>query len=191
MSIKIGEIRYNNLFHKGKEVVKIISFEKDCVWVKNSFGTRISSSLKELVPIPITDDGLETLGLTVKDGRAYFPDSDVEGVHLYKRDHKWHFTDRNGIFDLAFKDKTFIHQVQNIFFELTQKELLINNYIDIIPYFNYDIKEYQLVDEVVPYFNQDTLSKIESFNYWMSLGIKEKYLERVPDKYRVIKTEIE
>jgi hypothetical protein len=126
-----NELRIGNYVTKslrsgnGRKIDSLIGCE-DIVRIHNFY----NSSIYIYEPIPITEEWLMKFGATKYNGNRFYLDLETKGVlQLF-----WNIGDDYFICEFNscpnhicyFNDHKYVHQLQNLYFALTQKELEIN-----------------------------------------------------------------
>lgn len=119
--IQSNELRINNLvLCRGEvSVIKLIAEKYVCLLIEPCVRFTRSAYLKEIEPIPLTEEWLSKMGFD----KLYEDHYEKDGVTLMKVDKEYYFLqeDRSN-FSHTYKS---VSQLQNLFFSLVGKELKI------------------------------------------------------------------
>ena len=116
--MKVSELRVGNiiLFAKGTK------YEKARTVKVNYFRPRM---LAKISPVYLTDEWLEIIGFKNDDGSFIYKDNIGEITRYYYDG--WNMTFEFGFSSAIVYGIEYVHQLQNIYFALAGKELIIKN----------------------------------------------------------------
>jgi len=113
--IDARELRINNLVEYLGETKKVLGFDDETVYLKNTVSV-FYIELYEIYPIPLTEEWLLKFGFLKTNGYGF----KMFGNWLQKEDDVyWYNVNGN------FVEIKHVHQLQNLYFALTKKELVL------------------------------------------------------------------
>ena len=126
MELKATELRIGNFVEYQRndiltelKQVKGVNWGGDSIFIEyyNQDGSQYPINKKHFKPIPLTEEWLVKFGLKKMDISEYTLNTyDFADFTLWLNDDKFLFNDKTNI--------KYVHQLQNLYFALTQKELL-------------------------------------------------------------------
>ncbi|KKN54319.1 hypothetical protein LCGC14_0593740 [marine sediment metagenome] len=117
--MKATELRIGNLINNNAEVVGIVN---GTVYVKPSERSIITSyRYDQLKPIPLTKEWLKKFGFvkSSQDERMWIDDT-TGWFMIYEKDEYYKFSTSENVYGKQFNK---VHQLQNLYFALTDEEL--------------------------------------------------------------------
>ena len=140
--MKIQELRVGNIVIDKGEICKIIKIEASGCVVASKGNDTFLSSIKDLEPLQLDEDILIKTGFekySAKERKRFelkykeiAPNYDLNGFYIYKTD-KRYLCYKNGqmgefVFyhNESYVNLRYLHQLQNIYFDLTGEELEIS-----------------------------------------------------------------
>jgi hypothetical protein len=133
-SLRLGNMLYYNLFGDN-EVVYIRGIGKNCIWL-NDNGEAGPISVKYFEPILLTEEWLLKFGFVDidKGDNDYITYTDSNHdyylqIDVRRKDGKYSILDNSfdDLRDFALVDIMYVHQLQNLYFALTEEELTLKN----------------------------------------------------------------
>lgn len=117
--IKANELRIGNLVNNVYTVIGISDFDVT-IQYKDDYASEVCQAFNEIIPIPLTDEWFLKLGFKKDDYGQYVRPEMFSGFQSN--------FNKPGYFLMAGDDKDepkveYVHQLQNLFFALTGKEL--------------------------------------------------------------------
>lgn len=124
--IDVRDLRIGNCFYVGELEKRLVVSEIDCCSATAFVnGEMITFNKLNLTPIPISPDWLKKLGFEL-DGNKYIyrfePDCEWDYILFYL---DWLEMKIDGEYWVKAKDVKYVHQLQNLIYELTKQELTI------------------------------------------------------------------
>jgi len=114
------ELRIGNLLSFGKNIFKVYQLNEDNFYAKDYKNNEsLKSSWAEIEPITLSEEWLLKFGFEIKQGR--FGNEYLGKINLYTA------SDKKIVFcyDGYLKGIKYVHQLQNLYFALTGKELAL------------------------------------------------------------------
>jgi len=133
-SLRLGNMLYYNLF-SDNEVVYIRGISKNCIWL-NDNGEAGPISIEHFDSILLTEEWLLKFGFVDidKGDNDYITYTDSNHdyylqIDVRRKDGKYSILDNSfdDLRDFALVDIMYVHQLQNLYFALTGKELILQN----------------------------------------------------------------
>lgn len=123
--IPVKELRIGNIVLHNNETIVIGVIARGHVGLENLSGENSGFlNYEDIAPVPLTPELLEACGFYYKDGAAEYGEERKNGVHLYAHDEEpgyYHFS--LGVFNGTRTEIKHFHQLQNLYFALTNSEL--------------------------------------------------------------------
>lgn len=119
--INAKELRIGNWVYGVSDRVETIASISESSCQTSLIGVENSTPLENLSPIPITEDILLKLGFGVSDRTSKYK------IWMTSKDEEFGLIQNSAGFTTYYNQKTkyaYVHQLQNIFFDLTGKELV-------------------------------------------------------------------
>lgn len=122
--IKANEIRIGNLYNRkhGKGCTETVIDE---MILAEIFGQSLEYSLNIFEPIPLTVSELRKFGFDEYEGFEFIKDG--ISLHFITTDDNFQFEFTCPELEWKILDVKFVHQLQNLYFNLTGKELIIKS----------------------------------------------------------------
>lgn len=124
--INANECKVGNRFIRELHNERGLEYDHDFVlteeWMGKLFGSNIGIALQDLFPIPITPEILEACGFEYEHGQ----------IEMYRNNNIWMYWDGKslsanfGHIEQLDVEISTLHQLQNLYFALTNKELTYN-----------------------------------------------------------------
>ncbi len=129
--MKLNELRIGNYLQGKEREPQTVAYITDCIGLNNLCGgvdkyqnnPIISNDIKDLQPIPLTEDWLLKFSMAKAKNSYYFPNEMGFRVRRYKDN--WVFYIFTDLFQYSLSEIKHVHQLQNLYFALTGKELTI------------------------------------------------------------------
>lgn len=120
MAITANELRIGNYLKNDGVVVKIDARSIFDIW-----GGNLITRIKKYEPIHITEDWLLKFGFVLRGFYYHFPNHEIFKLEQYKLNNAYFL--RHGNESLDSVRINYVHQLQNLYFALTGKELTYGN----------------------------------------------------------------
>lgn len=119
--LRIGNLVIGNIVYEGK----VLTFERfneslNVVFFSDGSEWGIGEYLTDIQPIPITEEWLLKFGFSIEDNNSYQLDTDL-GFSIWGRIGQAFNVYVNS--DSIGNEKQYVHELQNLYFALTGKEL--------------------------------------------------------------------
>jgi len=123
--MRINELRIGNYVLFGSTNCKVIEIQEDCFYAENSSQEILKNTWAKLKPIPLTEDWLLNFGFVKSDNQYNRFEKGAIGVVLLENNHCVDIYDSYNEFHTSLVLINYIHQLQNLYFSLTNEELTL------------------------------------------------------------------
>ena len=121
--LKASDLRIGNLIQFGNKFKKVVEIIEDAFYVLYKDGTTLKNTWADLKPIPLTEKRLLDFGFIIDETYVSEENPFLDYIKDEVRISMPYFSFEYG--DGAFMELKYVHQLQNLYFALTQRELTV------------------------------------------------------------------